>query len=218
MISDFKQITELLGELHAHLKKKVTLYLLGGGMMLYYTLKDATKDMDVVVETREEFLDLESALKNAGFSARIPSHAYRKLDLSQILIRDALRIDLFEKSVCKGFSLSPPMKQRATSILKLENIELKLCSHEDVFLFKTFTEREGDIDDCLHLVEKALDWKAMLAEIRHQIKTSRNKVWITWIGERLDILEDRGLTIPIMKEVNRMRIVYFKELEKKNNP
>ncbi|MFH1916204.1 MAG: hypothetical protein ABIJ21_02985 [Nanoarchaeota archaeon] len=47
-----------------------------------------------------------------------------------------------------------------------------------------------------------------------QIRTSGNKVWITWIGERLDILEERGLNIPIMKDIDSLREKFFGDFEK----
>jgi len=90
-----------------------------------------------------------------------------------------------------------------------------LCSSEDVFLLKTFTDREGDIDDCIALAKMGMDWEAILDEIKRQIKISGKEIWITWIGERLDILEERGLPIPIMADVNNLREEYFDEAEKR---
>ncbi len=105
-------------------------------------------------------------------------------------------------------------EKRATCIKELAHLKVWLCSKEDVLLFKTFTERDGDLTDCMALAQqKKLDWKAVLSEIDHQIILSGNKIWITWIGERLDILEERGLQIPIMKEINKLREAFFKELE-----
>ena len=109
------------------------------------------------------------------------------------------------------------MKQRAVEVLRLKHISLNICSHEDVFMFKTFTERDGDIEDCISLAKKELEWSIILEELKSQIKLSGNPVWITFVGERLDLLEERGLTIPIMKEINTLRENYFDELEKRLN-
>ena len=76
-------------------------------------------------------------------------------------------------------------------------------------MFKTFTERQGDIEDCLLLAQKEIDWNGMLAEIKSQIRASGQKVWITYIGERLNLLEDRNLVIPIMKDIDRLREKFF---------
>ncbi len=58
-----------------------------------------------------------------------------------------------------------------------------------------------------------LDWKIIIKELQNQIKQSKQDVWITWVGERLDLLEDKGLEIPIMNEFDKLRNKYFKDLE-----
>lgn len=107
------------------------------------------------------------------------------------------------------------MKKRAQNIRKLKNLNIYLCSTTDIFMFKTFTEREGDIADCISLTESEIDFDAMLDEINKQILNSGNKVWITYIGERMDLLVERGLNIPIMSQINKLRDNYFDEYEKK---
>ncbi|MFH1636913.1 MAG: DUF6036 family nucleotidyltransferase [Candidatus Woesearchaeota archaeon] len=214
MISDFNQIEVLLEEIDRSLKKEVHLFMIGGGVLLYHGMKPATKDIDLIVEDRREFKELERALKDIGFESRIPTIEYRHMKLNQILVRRDFRIDLFHKAVCKGFSLSEGMAKRSEHTHSLSNLKLSLCSNEDIFLLKTMTEREGDLEDCISLAKRGLDWKAMLRELNHQIQATGNKVWITWVGERLDILEGRGLTIPIMPEVNKLREEYFKCLGK----
>jgi hypothetical protein len=137
------------------------------------------------------------------------------MDISQILIREDFRIDLFCKKVCRGFSLSKEMKQRAIKIFTLNKMSVFLCSNEDLFLFKTLTEREGDLEDCISLAKKGLQWENILNELKVQINESKRPVWLTLVGERLDILEERGLVIPFMNELNEMREKYFEDFEKR---
>ena len=104
MISNFSQITEFMDEVDKLLEIPVHLYLIGGGMMLFQKLKTATKDIDLIVETRREFGEVESVLRKSGFRSGMPVVRWQgKADLSQILIRGELRIDLFQKKVCGGF-------------------------------------------------------------------------------------------------------------------
>lgn len=210
MISGFKYITQLFQELDKEVKK-IKLFVIGGAVLLYYGIKPATKDIDLVVESREEFVEFERALKKMCFTIRLPSAQYHHMDINRIFERQDFRIDLFHKTVCKGFSLSKDMIERAEEIISLNNIKLFLCSNEDVFLFKTMTEREGDLEDCISLAKRGLSWETVFKELNHQIEHSGKDIWITWIGERLDLLEDKGLTIPIMGEVNKLREKYFKE-------
>ena len=55
----------------------------------------------------------------------------------------------------------------------------------------------------------------MLDEIKKQIETSGNKVWITYIGERMDLLLERGINIPIMNKIDTLREEYYDDYEKK---
>ncbi len=214
MISKFEQLIGLFEEIDKTLNEKVNLYVIGGAVMLYHKLKVETKDIDLVVDSLREFIVTEKTLKNMGFVAKLPTAEYKKVNISQMFIKGEWRIDLFQKTVCKGFMLSEGMKERSTKVIGLKNINVFLCSTTDIFMFKTFTEREADIADCISLARSEVDWKAMLREINSQIQSSGNKIWITWIGERLDILEERGLKIPIMGEINKLREKYFSEQEK----
>ncbi|MBN2422380.1 hypothetical protein JXB41_04070 [Candidatus Woesearchaeota archaeon] len=214
MILSFNDLDKLFKEIDETLKEKVHFYVIGGAVMLYHGMKTATKDVDIVVDSTDEFRTVEKLLKNIGFESKIPTTEYKKIDLNQMFIRNDYRIDLFQRTVCKGFILSKSMMKRAETIRTLKNLSISLCSTTDIFMFKTFTERPGDIDDCLLLAEKGIDWDVMLAEIKSQIRTSEQRVWITYIGERLDLLENRNLVIPIMNEINKLREEYFNDLEK----
>jgi hypothetical protein len=119
MISDFKQIESLFKEINKHLKKKVRIYIIGGVVLLYQGLKPATKDIDLVIQDKQEFLAFEHALKTARFESKIPTGVYKKMNLSQILVRDDFRIDAFHQTVCRRFSLSEGMRKRAKKLLAL---------------------------------------------------------------------------------------------------
>jgi len=215
MISDFKQIESLFKEIDQHLKTKVKIYVIGGVVLLHQGLKPATKDIDLVINKKQEFVAFEQALKTIRFESKIPTGAYKKMNLNQILIRDDFRIDAFHKTVCRRFSLSEGMRKRAKKLLELQHLELYLCSNEDIFVFKAFTEREGDLQDCIALAQRGLNWNSILDELQSQIQHSGEDVWITWVGERLDLLVERGLSIPIMNQIDKLRDTYFEELEQK---
>jgi len=217
MISEFKQIEKLFKEINASLRKKVKIFVIGGAVLLQQGLKPATKDIDLVVETKEEFMILKNALNSINFTVKVPNIEYKNMNLNQIFVRDDFRIDLFQKEICGRFSISKEIMKRAITLIDLEKIKLNFCSNEDIFLFKTMTEREGDLEDCISLAKRGIKWDIILNELKNQIKKSRQDVWITWVGERLDILEEKGINIPVMKEINQLREKYFKEYEKGND-
>ncbi|MBI5002699.1 hypothetical protein HZC31_04905 [Candidatus Woesearchaeota archaeon] len=216
MISKFEELHQLFEEINSNMSEKVHFIVIGGAMLLYHGIKPATKDIDVVVTSPKDFLATENVLKKLKFQTRLPTIEYKRMNLSQIFVRDDFRIDLFHKTVCNGFALSDSMQKRVEKIIQLKYLTISLCSFEDVFLFKTFTEREGDLTDCIALAQRGIDWNIILEELQKQIKISDRKVWITWIGERLDILSERGLEIPIMSEMDTLREEYMDDFEKRH--
>jgi hypothetical protein len=217
MITNFKQIETLFKEIDKNMTNKIKIYTIGGAVLLEQGLKIVTKDIDVVVETKKEFVALQNSLLQTGFKTQIPGKEYSRMNLSQLFQKGDFRIDLFEKRICGKFSLSKEMTKRARKVMILDHIELYLCSNEDVFLFKTMTDREGDLTDCESIVRAAVDWDIIINELKSQINKSKQDVWITWVGERFDILEDRGMIIPIMDELNILRNKFFDDFEKKTS-
>lgn len=218
MINDFKDIEEFFKELDKSMKNIIEIFTIGGAALLRRGMKAATKDIDIIVSTKKEFIELQTALKNIGFQGQIPGKEYTHMNLSQIFQRGDFRIDLFEKEVCGKFSLTEEMKVRAEKVINLDHVKVYLCSNEDIFLFKTMTERDGDLTDCINIATlQNPDWNIILSELKNQISKSKQDVWITWVGERLDILEDRNLDIPIMKDIDKLRDEYFDDLEKRQS-
>ncbi len=217
MITKFDQIIDIFRELDKVMNKKIEVYIIGGAVLLERGLKTATKDIDIVVDIKEEFSELKRALQMIGFAAKITGKEYIHMNLSQIYQRREFRIDIFEREVCGKFLLTKSMKSRAQKTIELNHLSVFFCSNEDIFLFKTMTEREGDLADCESISIAGVNWNIILQEIETQIKQSKQDVWITWIGERLDLLEERGVIIPIMNEINKLRERYFNELEKRGS-
>jgi len=107
------------------------------------------------------------------------------------------------------------MIKRSEEIMSLNKVKIYLSSNEDVFSFKTMTERPGDLDDCVSLAQRGLDWNTILVEIKSQIEISGKDVWITWINERLIDLEEKGVNIPILDQTNKLAITYMEHLDTK---
>jgi len=215
MITRFDEIKALFEEIGSSVKRRTSIYLIGGGVLLIRGMKASTKDIDLVVDSKEEFEDMNEALIGIGFKTKKVSRVYDRFELANQLIRDEFQVDLFHKKVCSKFQYSKNMIIRSEKIFDAGKLRLFLCSNEDIFLFKTMTERQGDISDCIELIKSGLDWKTILSEMKYQIKNCGEGIWVTWIGERLDILEERGLNIPIMRETDKLRVKYLDEFEKR---
>ena len=177
-----------------------------------YGLRRKTKDVDLVVSNEEEFKLLTDTLLSLGFRKEVPDAvAYGRMALSHILLRDNARVDLFCRAVCGRFALSEKMRERASPDLSLNNVRLLVCSLDDVFLFKCMTERDGDLEDCERIArDHALDWNAILDEAVKQC-IHENSVWITWITDRMELLAERGVRIPILKKMVSLTDDYIKK-------
>lgn len=120
MITSFKEIEQFFEELEKCTDDKINFYIIGGAALLNRGMKPSTKDIDVIVKTRSEFLNTQNNLIRIGFKTTKPGLEYSRMNLSQIFQRGDFRIDLFEKEVCKRFALSENMILRAEKILVLK--------------------------------------------------------------------------------------------------
>jgi hypothetical protein len=200
MISKFKQIEDLFREIDTKIKEKVNIYVIGGAALLFRGFKGSTKDIDIIVKSSEEKMHFENALKNIGFSGNKLTDEYKNLEITYILKRDDFRIDLFMKQVCSTLSISRGIEDRAENIFSGKNLNVFVCSNEDILLFKVIARREADIEDCIALARQSLDWSIILKEINHQIKKGK-EIWITYLAEGLEKIEEKDIEVPIMKEI-----------------
>ena len=215
-IFDFKQVINKFEDIDKKINRNLNIYLIGGVVLLYNNLKPGTKDIDLVVDNTLDYELLTNTLKQSNFVLEKPTKEYKRFELENIFVKDNYRIDIFNKIVCKNLFLSKNMILRAKLVKEYKFIRLYICSNEDILVFKTITDREGDIDDCYSLSLQNLDWKVILSEIKYQIKKSGNEIWVTWFEERLNLLEDRKINIPIIKEIRALSYAYYSKLEEKS--
>ena len=78
MISKFDDFKRLFTDINASLKQKVTVYVIGGAILLYHGLKTATKDIDLIVDSETEFRDMEHVLTTNGFSTKTVTIGYEQ--------------------------------------------------------------------------------------------------------------------------------------------
>jgi len=220
MIGEYSEIVSLISELDMIVEKDTDIFMIGGGALMKYGLRHQTKDIDIVVNTEEEFRNLVDALLSSGFEKKVPENeTYGRLTLSHILIRGHIRIDLFCRCVCGKFSLSKKMMDRASVDVSLSRVRLLVCSLSDIFLFKSMTERDGDFLDCLKMTASySLDWDAILDEAVSQ-SVDEHSVWITWITKRMEELSEEDANIPILEKMISLSDEYIekwgKELEER---
>lgn len=146
--------------------------LLGGENMRMKGLKDRTKDCDIVVDDDKALNNLTNTLLDLGYKSLNKEHFTnddRRIDPFDILEHPARsRVDLFKTRIAGKLVLSDTIVQRA-KIEQFTKLKLRILSNEDIFLLKSVTLREGDIQDLSKIVQSGnFDWKIVWDELLYQ--------------------------------------------------
>jgi hypothetical protein len=197
---------ELISELERignSLKRRIKVFLIGGCSMVLRGYKLATKDIDVVFANLSDIKEVTDVLKGLGFQevVELPKD-YDALGASAIL-RDikGFQFDIFHKLVCRGLEITDRMEKRAEFYRSLGNLDVYMMASEDIFLFKSITEREADILDMRTLAERGLDWEVIKEEC---ISQEKRRIWEYFLVYRLEELKSRfGVEAPIIQELWR---------------
>lgn len=187
-----------------HLTRPVTAYLLGGGAMAFRGLKDTTKDIDLVVGSGDELARLQGALADAGYDVvHDPDEAYEELGAQRILENaDGCRFDVFNQQVVGKLVLTDGMKQRSEPFVDAGELEVRLVSPEDIFLFKSVAGRVDDIEDMYTVLQTGIDFDAIETEVEAQIGELGGELFVTYVNDALGEMEERfGATTPLREWV-----------------
>lgn len=211
-----KYIENELQELGKEIETELELYLIGGGAMSFLNLKDATKDIDVVVSNTSDLSDLVDALKDRRYeSVKELDTEYENLGASAVLENeDSCRFDIFNRQVANKLVFSDGMKERAEVMMDSGNLTVKMTSPEDIFLFKSVAGRSTDIDDMNTLVQTGLEFETVEEEIDRQVRLLDEELFITYIAEALgELREQHGVTLPLTDYVQERSEEAYEQLE-----
>lgn len=198
------------------LEKELQIYMIGGGAMSLSGIKEATKDVDIIVGDDENARVLIRALEGLGYQGVLePGDEYMDMGASFILENaDGFRWDVFVRQVMRKFIFSKSMEERAEGFGSYGKLKIGLASGSDIFLFKSITEREGDLEDMGGLVRAGIDSDVLLREIDVQRKLLDTEVWITYLDAKLDELDEGyGITLPIKEQIAEMAGKVYDKLE-----
>ncbi|MEO7397490.1 MAG: DUF6036 family nucleotidyltransferase [Ilumatobacteraceae bacterium] len=193
------ELEALLNTIGAKLQTDVTAYLIGGCAMSMRGLKDATKDADIIVRTAGDRAAIRTVMEILGFELlqggpfqRTLPKEYEGFHGDLWRLPGQVGLDVFERTIMEDrFVLTDSMAERATEVRKHGRLTVRLCSNEDIFLFKSLTSRPGDIPDIMRLVQTGLDIPVMAQELRSQ-PVRKGKAWPDHVVEQLEKLEVRS--------------------------
>ena len=208
----------LFREISGELQESKTIYLFGGENMRIKSLKDSTKDCDVVVENKNDFDDLAKILARIGYEQRLKtdySDEDRRTRPDDIFEHgQKSRIDLFTSTIMQDLTLSSAMRERS-DILDYGKLKVGLLRNEDVFLLKAIASREGDIQDMALLVtgspntphelqHGSFDWELVWNEILEQEHINHTRDFTTAIFDQIAYLaEQTGIAAPFLDKLRR---------------
>jgi hypothetical protein len=197
-----EEVLSLLRRAGEACPRRIEVYLIGGGAMALRGEKDATKDIDLVLESQDDADELKKVLERIGFrvDARRPDECRALVDAT-ILSRPAgLRADIFVGKVCGMMAFSEGMKSRAVLVGELGKVTLFMCSREDIFLLKSVTERMRDLDDMMSLFRSGLSRDTILGECDLQSALAgfrESHIWEAFLFVKIQEMEKRyGISVP----------------------
>lgn len=198
-------IRRQFSELASLINNDLTVYLIGGGALTLEGLKNATKDVDLIVREKTELKQLWSVLRSADYEPPEDLAAeYDELDTAFILEKDGQRFDVFHEQVAGVIYLSDSMVSRSRHLFDEEGLSVRTVSLNDIFLFKAVANREDDVDDMIRVAQGGVDEDAIVDEIMTQLELLGSDDFIGSMKHKLDRLEDRGFVFDVHREVQTL--------------
>jgi DNA-binding transcriptional ArsR family regulator len=203
-----KVLNKTLEDIADHITHDLNIYLIGGGAMMFYGLKPATKDIDIVFLSHEDLRRFVIAANKAGIKQTEESEPeYLKLGKSEIMIAESgIQLDLFNRVVCNALELKETVVSRASYYKDINKLHIYLMSREDIVLFKAITEREADLEDIKTLTEAGIDWSTVEIECLNQRESG---IWADFVLKKLSELKEKyGITV-FLNEVKTHADLYI---------
>jgi DNA-binding Lrp family transcriptional regulator len=188
MSSSKEEIESLLKKIDEKLKEKIEVYLIGGANLVLRGLKISTKDIDLIVE-KNHYEALKNALISLGFTFS-----------NNVFEKEKYRVDVFVERVMNGYCLSERMKRDREKIFEFKNLTAYLLPLEYIFLFKSYSSREVDAEDCKAIAEKGIDWKKVLEECLKQ-EEELDKFFSITLFDMIGELKKSGIRVPIERKL-----------------
>ena len=201
------------------MKQKVEAYAIGGTAMMFYGLKDATKDIDIVFETEKEKAAFKEAALKAGYEGMDPIMVYKqKKNKPDMVKAGEARIDLFLNDVIL-FNFSESMRQRAKKAYQFgDNLLLKAADLHDIILLKCATDREKDMIDAVSIIKNTkINWDIIIKEAENQMKLGKD-IALLELGDFFDRINETESLVPkaVTDRIYALLLKQIKENKKAN--
>lgn len=210
MRADKEFIEMILTHIGKRLKHEVEGLLIGGNAMIFYGLKESTKDLDLVFFQRKDISGIVQIIlshplyRKAKISREIPyrikPELLKKGRPTIISNSDLPRFDVFYKHV---FSVDvKKIFEDAKRSIRFDLLKLRLIDIENFIFLKAVSARPVDMEDIARVIKSLeVDWKKFVQFVKWYYKKDRKPVWFA-LGTLYDINKKESI-IPdsVVKEI-----------------
>ena len=196
-MTDLKEQEDVFNLIGSNLKRKIKCFVIGGSAMLYYKLKDATKDIDIVLLNEKDREYILKMMKNLGYAERNPKILYiNKKNVPILLQREQNRFDLFNKTII-SLRFSDSMINRSKVVYEYANLIVNVVSPEDIIILKCATDRAGDRLDAVSIIKSTnINWDILFEESINQMKLVGDVIPLNLYQFLLELKEDLEVEVP----------------------
>ena len=222
---DTDYIDSELQKLSAVLKKDVKFFITGGFVMAMLDLKVGTKDLDVVTRSEQDTHTQINALGDLGYCplrTGAMEGAYRSLGAKICQNADAFQWDIFTIRIADKLVLSSGMIERSELYFGEGRLKAYVLSKEDVFLLKSVTDRDRDLEDMALLARSGIDYEAVLKECEKQTETTERPWEPTLLGKIEDLEAQYNIRVPfknrLIDSADESLLFYYIKSQTKDGP
>ena len=196
-MTDLKDQEDIFNLIGSSLKRKIKCFVIGGSAMLYYKLKDATKDIDIVLLNENERQYVLKTMKKLGYSEKNPKILYiNKKNVPILLQREQNRFDMFNRTII-NLKFSNDMLDRTQLIYEYNNLIVNVVSPEDIVILKCATDRAGDRLDAANIIKNTnINWNILFEESINQMSLVGDVIPLNLYQFLLELKDDLNLDIP----------------------
>ena len=168
----------LLESISRYMEKEVEVYALGGTALTIRGIKSSTKDVDLNVESAEQYTYLIKLFTDLGFE---------KTGSIRWLTQERFAIDVFSGSNILGTALLSDCLQKSKFIRHFGKLKLYTLSLEDVIISKL---ARGDDRDFMDIKQVFLKEKIEMGALVHRYKeTMETSIVAQYKQKLLDLIE-----------------------------
>ena len=172
-----EELFELIRSISKFIEKEIKMYALGGTALTILNIKKSTMDVDINIESNDEYHYICKIFENLGFER----NGIRWIS------QEGLAFDLFYGSNILGTELLPNCIEKSKFIKSFDNIKLYTLPLEDIIISKLARGDSRDFDDIKMILKiKKINLKDLVQRYKETMEAS---IVANYQQKLLDLIE-----------------------------